>query len=430
MTQNKKFTIPEWAKNCTVYEVNLRQFTQEGTFQAFEKHLPRLKKIGIDVLWFMPIYPIGQQNKKGALGSVYAVKDYLTVDSSYGTFNDFKNLVKKIHDMDMYVILDWVANHTAWDHVWINSHPDRYTKNEYGHIIAPPNTDWSDVADLNYNNPETAIAMIDALKFWITETNIDGYRCDMAGLVPINFWIEARRELEKIKNIFMLAEWEKVEIHKAFDISYSWELHHLMNKISRKEKNIYDLDHYRTYEITTYQPEDFRLIFTSNHDENSWQGSVYKRMGNAAIPFAVSTFLLPGMPLIYNGQEAKLDKSLLFFDKDTINWSSFELEDFYSKLIKLKKSNPALWNGKFGGTFTKVFTTNNDHIYAFLRIKDKNKVFCLLNLSFHHQVFKTENHLLNDKFTEYFNNEKIEFSAQQEFKLNPWEYRVYIADES
>ncbi|MEJ2506641.1 MAG: alpha-amylase family glycosyl hydrolase, partial [Ignavibacteriaceae bacterium] len=298
-----KFSPPEWSYNKTIYEVNIRQYSKEGDFNGFEKHLPELKDLGVGILWFMPINPIGIKNRKGTLGSYYSVKDYKAVNPEFGTIAEFKLLVKHIHRMGMYVIIDWVANHTAWDNHWITEHPDFYTTDSTGNIISP-NPDWTDVADLNYNNPALRDSMIEALKFWVQECDIDGYRCDVAGMIPIDFWVDARTELEKIKPVFMLAEWETPEMSKAFDMTYDWKTYDTMNEVVKGTKNATDLYNCIKNNEENYPPNAFRMEFTTNHDKNSWDGTVFERLGDAAEEFAVYTFMIPGMPLIYTGQEA------------------------------------------------------------------------------------------------------------------------------
>ncbi len=340
--------LPDWAKNASIYEVNIRQYTKEGTFKAFEAHLPRLKALGTDILWLMPIYPIGEKSRKGSLGSYYAVKDYLDVNSEYGTREDFKALVDKIHSMGMYVILDWVANHTAWDNKLIEDHPDWYTVDSTGKIVTPVE-DWSDVADLNYENQDLRNYMTEALLFWVKEFGIDGYRCDVAGMVPVEFWNEARTELDKIKPVFMLAEWEDpVLLEKAFNMDYAWNLHHVMNSIAMGKKSVADLDQYFTTPEKVYPGNAIRMNFISNHDENSWNGTVWKRMGDATPSMAILSATIPGMPLIYSGQEAGLDKQLSFFEKDEIEWKEHGIGEIYKALFNLKKNNKALWNGHLG----------------------------------------------------------------------------------
>ena len=257
---------PSWTRDAAIYEVNIRQFTPSGTFEEFETHLPRLKKLGVDILWLMPIHPIGVENRKGSLGSYYSVKDYLAVNPEYGTMEEFKALVEEIHDQGMYVILDWVANHCAWDNPLVTEHPDWFTKDSTGHMV-PPVPDWSDVVDFNYDNPELRTWMIDALRFWVRETDIDGYRCDVAGMVPQEFWNEARAELDKIKPVFMLAEDENPAHHeRAFDMTYSWELHHLLVRIAKGDTTAAALWTYFDRDIERYGNDAYRMLFTDNHD--------------------------------------------------------------------------------------------------------------------------------------------------------------------
>lgn len=418
-------THPEWSYDKNIYEVNIRQYSEEGNFAGFEKHLPRLKEMGVDILWFMPIHPIGEKKRKGELGSYYAVKDYLAVNPEFGTMEEFKALVKKIHDMDMYIILDWVANHTAWDNPLIEEHPEWYTTDSLGNIIAPVE-DWSDVADLNYDNFEMRKYMVDALKFWVEEADIDGYRCDVAGMVPNDFWVVARDELDKIKPVFMLAEWDEPELHMAFDMTYAWGLMHTINQIAEGKKNAMHLDTFFIEDTKKYEKEHFRMLFTSNHDENSWNGTVYERYGDGAKTFAVLTATAPGMPLIYSGQEAGLDKRLEFFEQDVINWDELPLENFYKKLLALKKNNKALWNGEKGGDFNLLETTSENDVFAFLREKEDNRIFVILNLSDKPQQFTLAKNAISDTFTELFSDEQVEINAEKEFSLEPWGYKVFV----
>ena len=242
---------PEWSHNVSIYEVNTRQYTPEGTFKAFDAHIDEIKKLGIGLVWFMPINPIGEKNRKGNLGSYYSVKDYKAVNPEFGTLEDFKETVKKVHDAGMYVIIDWVANHTAWDNVWVSEHPEFYTKDSLGNFV-PPVADWHDVIDLNYDNKELWKYMIDAMKYWVKECDIDGFRCDVAGMVPIDFWISARTELDKVKKVFMLAEAEGPEFHEAFDMTYSWNLLHLMNDLAQGKTSVQAIRDYFNKENNTY----------------------------------------------------------------------------------------------------------------------------------------------------------------------------------
>jgi glycosidase len=417
---------PEWTKNSNLYEVNIRQYTPEGNFNGFRKHLKRLKEMGVDILWLMPIFPIGEIKRKGTYGSAYSVKNYKEVNPDFGTKDDFAKLVKEIHSLGMHVILDWVANHTAWDNPWISQNPERYYRDEYGNILSP-NDDWTDVAHLNYDNPDTVNAMIDALSYWVKEFNIDGYRCDMAGLVPTWFWVKARTEVDKIKNCFWLAEWEDPSIHAAFDATYSWELHNILKQIIKKEKNVYDLDHNRSYELYKFQPENYRMTFTTNHDESAWNGTEYDRFGDGATTLAALTYILPGIPLIYTGQESAIKHTQPLFEKINIDWNNYPLAPFYTKLNNLKTKNQALWNGTFGGSFSKIMTTNNWKAYVFARIKGDNKVIGFFNISDEPIDFYAESELLAGSFTNWMDDTKATFSAREKFDMKPWEYRIYVA---
>ena len=267
------FSLSEWSANQSIYEVNIRQYSVEGTFKAFEKHLPRLKKMGVGILWFMPIHPIGAKNRKGSLGSYYSVKDYMAVNPEFGTMEDFKHLVREIHGLEMIVIIDWVANHTAWDNSLTINHPDWFTRDQEGNFVSPV-PDWTDVIDLNYDHPELRAYMIEALKFWVEEVDIDGFRCDVAEMVPLDFWRKARLELDKIKSVFMLAEGESPDLYNnGFDMTYDWNLFHLMNDVAKGKKTAVDLQSYLDKEHGTFGKADYRMTFTSNHDENTWNGT-------------------------------------------------------------------------------------------------------------------------------------------------------------
>jgi glycosidase len=418
---------PDWSKNANIYEVNVRQYTQEGTFKAFENHLPRLKEMGVDILWFMPIHPIGEKNRKGTLGSYYSIRDYKAVNPEFGTMEDFQSLVKNAHDMGFKVILDWVANHTSWDHAWVEQHPEFYTKDSLGNMVSP--YDWSDVADLNYDVPQVWDSMSDALRFWVTEANIDGYRCDVAGMVPTGFWERVRAELDSIKPVFMLAEAEQVDHHfKAFDMSYAWELHHLFNQIAKGEKNANDLQSYFDRMDTTYPAAAYRMVFIDNHDENSWNGTVEERLGDAAGLFAVLSYTLPGMPLIYSGQETGLAKRLEFFEKDLIDWDyDSPLMKFYTQLSALKHDNMALWNGQFGGNMTLLPTTSDEQVFAFLRERSDSRVLVISNMSDKPIMDLTLSGDLHfSKYVNFFSGEQMDLTENTQFNLEAWGYNVFV----
>lgn len=415
----------DWCKNATIYEVYLRQYTPSGTINEFSNYLPRLKELGVDILWLMPIQPIGEKNRKGSMGSPYAISDYVSVNKDMGTLYDLINLVKKAHDLGMYVILDWVANHTAWDHTWIHEHPEFYMHDAEGNIIHPAHTDWYDVADLNFENHGLRTKMIESLKYWIQVADIDGYRCDMAGLVPTDFWETVRHELDKIKPVFMLAEAEQPDLHyKAFDISYNWAVHHMMNDIAWGNRSAWQLDEFFANDANNYDKNALRLYFTSNHDENKNAGSAIERLGNAYKAMALLTYTLPGIPLIFSGQEAGLNRKLSFFEKDQIDWNSggayFE---FYKKLNQLRKNQKAIWSGREGGDMQRIYSEFNDKIFAFTRKKDKSEVLAVFNLSPHFLNFKLEGiqEFIASKC--YFDGHTL---GSDMLSMAGWEYRLYI----
>jgi glycosidase len=353
-----------WLNQATIYEVNLRQYTSDGTINSFKKKLPKLKELGIDILWFMPIQPIGIKNRKAVgdsfvedfpnpdykkyWGSPYSISDYKQVNPRYGTLSEFKELTKLCHELDIKVVLDWVANHTAWDNPWIIDHPEWYTHDSSGKITDPIGEDgkswgWTDVADLNYDNDKMRKAMTDAMSFWIKECDIDGFRCDVAMEVPVDFWNEASKQLNQIKPIFMLAE---SEAHKprmfdsAFDAYYGWEMHHVFNKLYAGELSASEIIRVMNEKDSICGDHVFPMNFITNHDENSWNGTINERLGESWEAMAVLSYSLRGMPLIYSGQEVGLDHRLSFFEKDSIDWNKANGEDyfnFYKVLNKLKQ---------------------------------------------------------------------------------------------
>ena len=417
--------FPDWSRDATIYEVNIRQYTKEGTFAAFEKSLPRLKELGVDILWIMPINPISEKNRKGTLGSYYAVQDYKGVNPEFGNFDDFKHLVDKAHEMGFHVLLDWVANHTGWDNKWITAHPDWYTQDSLGHIISPV-PDWTDVADLNYNNPNMRAAMIDAMKYWVKEANIDGYRCDVAGSVPVDFWNQARAELDAIKPVFMLAEdADNMDLlKKAFNANYGWPFLHIMNEIYKGDKNASDIVNYFEKTYADYPKGSYPMMFTTNHDENSWNGTAYERLGDAVKTFSALTFVVPGMPLIYSGQEAGLHKRLSFFEKDEIDWSDLSMSDFFHKLIQLKKDNNALWNGNSGGSFVNLENSAIPKVLTFSRMNNGNQVVSVFNLSPDSVSFEITGSIPEGTFKEAFTGKERTLNGV--LKLDPWGYQIFV----
>ncbi len=420
------FKHPDWIKDKTIYEVNLRQYSQTGTFDEFRKSIPRLKKMGVDILWFMPIHPIGEKNRKGSLGSYYSVKNYTAVNEEHGTLKDFKAVVKEAHNQGMYVILDWVANHTAWDSEWAKAHPDWFLKDKKGNFMPPEGTDWSDVIDLDYSNKEMRKAMIESLLFWVKEADIDGYRCDVASWVPLDFWQEARKALDEEKPVFMLAEAEELNYHnRAFDMSYAWALNKIFNEIAAGKKDVKALDRYWEKEKKAGLEDRFRMIFTTNHDENTWHGTVYERLGKGAEAFAVLTVTMPSMPLLYSGQEAGMDKRLKFFEKDVIDWNGKSVADFYTKLFMLKKKNPALWIGEEMGEMKRLKTGADKNVFAFVRVKNGHAVLTLVNLSDKKQNVQIDFADFEGEYSDLFSEKSIKAGTELKLELEPWGYRVW-----
>ncbi len=392
MNNKNNFKNPNWSISANIYEVNVRSFTEKGDFASFREHLPRLKSMGVDILWFMPIHPVGKKNRKGVMGSAYSVKNYFDVNPDFGTIEEFKLLVEEIHACGMYVIIDWVANHTAWDNNWVYEHPDWYKKDEFGaiHSYIYDNGEeleyWDDVVGLDYSNLNLWDAMSDAMAFWVRETDIDGFRCDVASLVPTAFWEKIRTTLDTIKPVFMLAESASPELHQiAFDMTYDWDLYALMKEILTGKKTVSDIEKYLEISEKTYPKHAYRMLFTTNHDKNSWDECDTILYGDALLPFAVLTLTLPGMPLVYSGQESGLDKRLAFFEKDKIDWKNYKYSDFYRELFQLKKENSALWNGIHGGEIVIIKSSAKD-VFSFCRKNNNNWVAVAINFSVHHQT--------------------------------------------
>ncbi len=431
-TEQIKARYPDWVKSAVIYEVNTRQFTPEGTFKAFETHLPRLKDLGVDILWFMPIHPIGLEKRKvpegmtTSLGSYYSVQDYQAVNPEFGTEADFKAVVVKAHELGMKVILDWVANHTAWDNPWIKEHPDWYMQDSLGNILSA--FDWTDVAKLNYANQDMRKAMIASMKYWIEKCDIDGFRCDVAGEVPADFWNEARAELEKVKPVFMLAENEdKPELYtKAFDAAYNWSMcNDAMVKIAKGTGDVQSLIRMQQKADSVMPKDAFKMNFITNHDENSWNGTVTEKFGAGQNAFAVLTYVLPGMPLIYSGQEAGLNHRLQFFIKDSIDWKYQDLSPFYKTLNTLKHENEALWNPPYGGTFTPLENTMPASVLSFMREKGKHRVVVIVNLSPEKVTLNLKSSKADGEYTDVFSKKEFTLnSSNLDLTLPAWGYWV------
>jgi len=414
------FKKTTWADSATMYEVNIRQYTPEGTFKAFQKHLSRLKEMGVTILWFMPITPISKEVRQGSLGSYYACSSFTLINPEFGTVEDFKQLVHQAHLLGFKIIIDWVANHTGWDHEWTIEHPNWFIKNAKGEFTE--RNGWHDVIDLNFEVLDMRTELIDAMRFWIYECDIDGFRCDMAHLVPLDFWQQARISCELIKPLFWLAECEVVDYHQVFDATYAWWWMHETGKYQKSHSSLHEIRNV-LHAYSQYPKDAIKLFFTSNHDENSWNGTEYEKYGVAAKAWAVFSFTWHGMPLIYSGQEISNKKRLLFFDKDLIEWEGkTSLHEFYKTLADLRKTSEAI---SIGESF--ILPSNHDNeIMAYLRRRGEQIVLVLLNVSLKNKLNIHVHHdWLSGKFRSVFSNLEFDFKNKADFELQAGEFIVY-----
>lgn len=433
----------EMMESAIIYEANIRQYSKDGSFNAFTKDIPELKKLGVKIIWLMPVFPISETKRKATggdfasliedpkerakvLGSYYAVSDFKKINPEFGTIEDFRALVKTAHDNDMYVVLDWVPNHTGWDHTWIKTNPEFYTKNKNGEITDPLNEDgtpvgWADVADLNYDNQGLRKTMIEDMKHWIVNENIDGFRCDVAGSVPTDFWQEAVPALRAEKSIFMLAEAWEPELLKdnLFDMAYGWDRHHTMNHIAKGEK-VSEWDETFTKDENRYEANDILMTFVTNHDENSWNGTIKERMGEAAEAMTALSYVAPGMPLIYSGQEYDLDHRLLFFEKDEIPHTKGKTWSVLEKLGQLKVETPALHGGKNAASYERI-NTGSEAVLAFKRSKANKTVIYVSNFS--DKTVEAKLPEIKGEFLDYMSNTKMSLTGNN-LELKPWEYKI------
>ncbi len=428
---------PDWSKNAVMYELNVRQHSPKGDLSSAKADLARIKQLGIDVIWLMPIHPIGEVNRKGgendnnrtvepgssSLGSPYSVRDYTALNPDFGTKADLDEFVSAAHDYGMKVILDWVANHTSFDATWAQDSlgSTYYLRDAAGALQPPLDTDWTDVAQLDWDNGETSglyDAMEEAMVYWVQEHNVDGYRCDVAGKVPTAFWDRARRALERVKpDVFMLAEAEEPGHHeRAFDASYAWEFHHLTNEVAKGEKSADDVRAYLAAEATRFPSSAYRLTFTSNHDENSWNGTTTERYGQAMRGMAVLCGTAFGMPLIYGGQESEMNKRLRFFEKDTVPWGDYRALSFYRILNDLHHRNSALFSGEEGAAAVQL-VTEGDVLY-FERENAEGSVRVLINMSENEVEFTPEG---LDGYRATFSRKSLDRK-----KWSPWSFEVFV----
>ena len=424
---------PAWTRSATIYEVNVRQYTPQGTLAALQPELPRLKALGVDILWLMPVQPIGVQNRKGPLGSYYSVRNYVDLNPEFGTKADFRTFVDAAHREGMRVILDWVPNHTAFDHPWIAQHPDWYAHRpdgsiSYAHDNEDRETDWTDVAELNYRNADMRRAMISDMRWWLDSMRIDGFRCDVAGGVPLDFWAQARGALTAVRpDLFMLAEAEGPQYYQSFDMTYGWEFHHLLNDVAQGKKGAAALDDYFRRSVRDYPRSAYRMYFTSNHDENSWSGTEFERMGaNHLLAYVIAATAVQGMPLLYTGQEASFNRRLEFFEKDTVDWTGPSLATFYRAIFDLKHANAALWNGDSGGAQQRLATDGGERVYAYTRTKGSNTVLVAVNFGDAPARATYSGLAQPGSYTDWFDRSTTTLGAAGELAIPAHGYRVLV----
>jgi glycosidase len=421
-----KIAHPEWSRSAAIYELNTRQFTPEGTFAAAQAQLPRLKELGVGIIWLMPVQPIGEKNRKGSLGSPYSIRDYLGVNPELGDVGNLKRFVGSAHELGMYVILDWVANHTAWDNVLVEQHPEWYARDWKGEFHPTPWSDWSDIIELDYSQPGLRRYMTGAMKYWISEVGFDGFRCDMAGYVPLDFWNELRSELDTIKPVFMLAEWETRDLHaNAFDASYAWTWYHTMHDVAQGKAGIGNITGYYATKQKAWPHDSMRLMFVSNHDENAWNGTQFEQFGDALENVIVLSVVGEGIPLIYNGQEAGNHKRLEFFEKDSIEWKTHPVGDLYRNLLALKKRNSALWNGRWGAKMVGVPNNQEEKVFSFFRANDSHAVFAVFNFSGEIQTVTFGETLHHGEYRDFSNGEGMLLKEGSTLEMKPWTYRLF-----
>lgn len=407
-----------WHVNASIYEVNTRQFSKEGTFALVTPQLARLASIGIEIIWMMPIHPIGKKNRKGSLGSPYSVADFKAVNPAFGSIDDFKTLVNQAHQFNMKVIIDWTANHTAFDHVWTNDHKDYYALKN-GQLMAATGEDgkpMTDVAQLNFENKAMRQAMIDAMRYWISECNIDGFRCANTAMVPMDFWEEATSALKKIKpDLFFLADADGPEYHDVFQMTTAKAAYSLFNEIAQGKKPASALKKYLEQDKKAYDDNDYRMYYITNHEENAFNGSVKERMGKNEDAVTKLAFAMSGMPLLYNGQEAALNQRISMYEKNEIPWRNKKRIRLFQKLMIIKQTNKAMWNGGFGG-HPEIIVANKKQL-GFVRKKGPDAILVISN--FDDKPFTVDVDISTQLMTDIFIRKGYDFSKPQKVTVAP-----------
>ena len=418
---------PEWSRDATIYQVNTRQFTPEGTLAAAQAELPRLRDLGVRIVWLMPVQPIGEKNRKGTLGSPYSVRDYRAVNPEFGDLDDFKRFVAAAHELGLYVILDWVANHAAWDNPLTGQHPDWFSRDAAGELHPPVWTDWSDVVQFDWSQPGLWRYMADAMAWWVRETGIDGFRCDVAGFVPLPFWNGLRAELERIKPVFLLAEWKTRDLHaRAFDASYSWDWYDTLRRIAQGEADVSALAGYHYDDENAWPADAMRMLFVSNHDKNAWEGTQFEAFGPALESAIVLSVASRGIPLLYNGQEAGNTKRLAFFERDPIEWREHPVGELYRRLFTLKRANRALWNGGWGAPMEQVANSAPDRVLSFYRERDGDAVFGVFNLSAENLSVAFDGRRFAGDWRDFESGDETMLAPGLELKLPAWSWRLFM----
>ena len=413
--------VPAWVADQTLYEVNLRHFSAGGNVDGLKEQLPRLKALGVGTIWVMPVNPIGKDHRSGTLGSPYASADYTAFNPDYGTLDEFKATVAAAHKLGLHVILDWAAVHTAPDHKWVSEHPDWYKHDAAGQLTHPM-PDWKDVVALNYDVPGLRHAMLDSMAYWVKTTDIDGFRCDTAEWVPVDFWCQARDTLRKIKPVFMLAEGNNPNLlDYAFDAAYAWNLPENTEGIVAGKKTVPDLVNYLNADVKLMPGDGFRLNYTTNHDKNAWEGTTRDKLDGGADAFTVLTFTIPGMPLIFNGQENGVEHKLAFFEHDAITWHDDpNVAGLYRTLATLKRENRALRSTGGAATLKIMPADAGKGVLAYSREAGGDRVVVVLNLTGQPQRATTPPGVATLKPVLGPAN-----PAGGELDLKPWEYRVW-----
>lgn len=409
-------------KDVAMYEVNMRAFSAEGTFKGVQARLDSIKALGINVVWLMPIHPIGVLKNAGQLGSPYSIKDFKAVNSEHGTLEDLQNLVIEAHNRNIAVIIDWVANHTAWDNAWVTTHPEWYSKDAAGNIIIPAGTNWNDVADLDYSNPIMRTFMISAMKYWVLKANIDGFRCDHADGVPVDFWKQATDSLKKLPNrkYIMLAEGASASLFNAgFSMNYGWDFYGQILKVYKNSLATSSLATTHNAEYAAIPAGSHKLRFTTNHDESAWADTpinLFNGQAGALSAFVLTTYM-GGVPLLFSGQEVGRPDKTPFFTKSPINWSlNPNTLAEYKRIMTFRQSSNAVKEG----TLTAINDAAN--VIVFKRSFQTEEVLVLVNTKNTVSNYTLAASVANTNWTNALDGKAV--SLITSVSLQPYQYMI------